>query len=59
MKKRPEKFLGILFECCNVYRRIYVNKEKTAYEGLCPRCGKQIFILIGTEGTDARFFTAR
>ncbi len=59
MKKKPEKFLGILFECCNVYRRIYVNKEKNAYEGRCFYCGKQIIVPIGSEGTDARFFTAR
>ena len=30
----PKNFLGILFECCNVYRRVYTNKEKNAYEGV-------------------------
>ncbi|NIQ03464.1 MAG: hypothetical protein GWM98_26405 [Nitrospinaceae bacterium] len=54
-----KKFLGILFECCNVYRRIYLNPEKNAYEGRCPRCATPVKILIGAQGTDSRFFRAR
>jgi hypothetical protein len=52
------KFLGIHFKCCNVYIRIYRNKEETAYEGRCPRCGKKVRVPIGGEGTSSRFFTA-
>ena len=29
--EQENKFIGILFECCNVYRRVYVNKEKNAF----------------------------
>ncbi|MFQ5672844.1 MAG: hypothetical protein ACE5G9_07110 [Nitrospinales bacterium] len=54
-----KKFLGVHFECCNVYRRIYVNKEQNAYEGRCPLCFRVVKIKIGEEGTDARFFRAR
>ncbi|VAX26675.1 hypothetical protein MNBD_NITROSPINAE05-716 [hydrothermal vent metagenome] len=54
-----KKFLGILFDCCNVYRRIYVNKEKNAYEGRCPRCQREVRVIIGSEGTSTRFFNAR
>ena len=54
-----EKFIGILFECCNVYRRIYLNKEKNAYEGKCPKCSGEIKVMIGPDGTDTRFFSAR
>ena len=32
------KFLGIYFDCCHVYGRVYKNKEGTAYEGWCPKC---------------------
>ena len=39
-------FLGIMFECCNVYGRIYKNKEETHYEGKCPRCLRTIKIKI-------------
>ena len=53
-----KKFLGILFECCNVYGRIYKNKEGTHYEGRCPRCMKYIQIKIGEGGSNQRFFKA-
>ncbi len=59
MMTEKKKFLGILFECCNVYRRIYINKEKNAYEGRCPKCNGEVKVLIGSEGTDSRFFKAR
>ena len=56
---QKKKFIGILFECCNVYRRIYINKGKNAYEGKCPKCDGEIKIMIGPGGTDTRFFSAR
>ncbi|MFV2068388.1 MAG: hypothetical protein ACC645_15570 [Pirellulales bacterium] len=51
-------FVGIHFVCCDLYTRVYVNREETAYEGNCPRCGRPIRILIGPGGTSQRFFTA-
>ena len=56
---QKKQFIGILFECCNVYRRIYINKEKNAYKGTCPKCSGEVKIMIGTDGTDTRFFSAR
>ena len=56
--RATNRFLGILFRCCNTYGRIYRNREQTAYVGMCPRCGKRIAVAIGKEGTDARFFIA-
>lgn len=52
------RFVGVHFVCCDVYTRVYVNRESTAYEGNCPRCAKRVRLAIGPGGTDARFFTA-
>lgn len=58
-KREPKKFLGILFECCGVYGRIYQNKDGTAYEGRCPKCIRAIRVPIGKNGTGQRFFRGR
>jgi len=53
------KFLGILFECCHAYGRLYRNAAGTAYEGGCPRCGRRLRVRIGPGGTRQRMFIAR
>ena len=52
------KFVGVTFACCDVYARVYVNLDNTAYEGNCPRCAKRLTLKIGPGGTNSRFFTA-
>jgi len=58
MEKKP--FIGVTFKCCKVYARIYLNKEGTAYEGLCPRCyrKKVVVKVVKNGGTTERFFEA-
>lgn len=53
------KFVGVHFACCDVYTRVYVNRDGTAYEGNCPKCAKRVRLQISPGGTDSRFFTAR
>lgn len=55
--KRP--FLGVYFERCGVYGRFLRNAEGTAYIGRCPRCGSPFRVLVGAEGSKARFFVAK
>ncbi|MCO6047530.1 hypothetical protein NG895_26805 [Aeoliella sp. ICT_H6.2] len=52
------RFVGVHFACCDVYQRIYVNREQTAYVGHCPRCARRIRFEIGPGGTDTRMFQA-
>ena len=55
-QQEQRKYLGIRFNCCGLYVRIYANKEGTAYEGRCPKCAKPVKLKIGESGTNNRFF---
>lgn len=53
------KYLGIKFECCDVYQRVYFNEKQKMYIGRCPRCLKRVKIAVDSEkGTSHRFFRA-
>lgn len=55
--ERP--WVGIVFECCQVYARVYRDRSATTYQGRCPKCLRQVRLRVGSGGTDLRFFTAR
>ncbi|GIK15391.1 MAG: hypothetical protein BroJett003_03550 [Planctomycetota bacterium] len=51
-------WIGVRFNCCGVYQRVYRNPEGTAYVGRCPRCGREARARVGPSGVSARFFVA-
>ena len=58
-REKGRQFLGVHFACCDVYARVYANRQQNAYLGHCPRCARQVKFVVGEGGTDARFFTAQ
>ena len=58
---QKRKYLGVYFDCCHAYGRLYQNKMGTAYVGRCPRCLRNIRVNIDKNSTNAssrRFFSA-
>lgn len=52
-------FVGVHFTCCNVYSRIYLNADGTAFVGWCPKCAAKTTVRVSTTGSTSRFFTAK
>jgi len=52
------RWIGVDFECCRIYSRIYKNKDGTAYVGNCPKCGRKVRVRVGPGGTSSRMFRA-
>ena len=58
-RKAPNRrWLGVRFDCCQVYNRIYRNKAGTQYRGRCPKCYREVTVRVGSDGVSSRFFKA-
>ena len=56
---QPRKYIGVWFDCCQTYGRLYKNKEGTIYRGRCPKCMRSVMVPISPysgNATDRRFF---
>jgi hypothetical protein len=51
-------YIGVLFECCGVYVRIYRRPAEPVYRGRCPRCLRTATARVGPGGTNERVFRA-
>jgi hypothetical protein len=50
--------LGVMFQCCAVYSRVYLNKAGTAFTGHCPKCAKPVTIRVGPGGSRCKQWIA-
>ena len=51
-------YIGILFECCGVYQRVYRRPGQAFYAGHCPKCLRPVRLRVAADGTTARLFRA-
>lgn len=56
--KGGKPYVGVIFKCCRIYSRIYLNRAGTAFVGWCPRCGAKMELKISPHGSKSRFFMA-
>jgi len=52
-------WIGIHFECCGIYRRVYRSPEDHEYIGHCPKCARKVTLKVGPDGVASRVFIAR
>ena len=61
-KPTRRKFIGVWFECCHAYGRLYKSKDGTIYRGRCPKCLRSVQVRVDVNAenaTNRRFFRGR
>ena len=56
-ERKPRPHVGVIFKCCNIYQRIYLNNKGNAFVGYCPKCSSKMEITVSPYGSTSRFFT--
>ncbi len=51
-------YIGVLFECCGVYARIYRRPDCPMYQARCPKCLRLVSVRVAKDGVNARLFRA-
>lgn len=57
-KATDRPHIGVVFRCCRIYSRIYLNRKGDAFVGWCPKCAGKMEIRVSPTGSRERFFTA-
>ena len=62
MSDKPERkkrdFIGVQFDCCKTYTRVYLKDGGRSQIAHCPKCGKPFTIRFSPSGTDDVFWIA-
>ncbi|MCA9243506.1 MAG: hypothetical protein KDA32_06100 [Phycisphaerales bacterium] len=60
MERTPRPYIGVMFECCGVYQRVYRRPDQLEYRGRCPRCLRLVNVRVDpSSGSNERIFRAR
>lgn len=51
-------WVGVFYECCDAYARVYRRRDEMCYEGRCPECAASVTIRVGPNGIRARILVA-
>jgi len=52
-------WIGVMFECCSIYSRLYRAPDARVYRGRCPGCLRTLHLPLGEDGTESRQFRAK
>lgn len=52
-------WIGIHFECCCVYTRLYRAAGADRYVGRCPKCRTPVTVRVSPDGVSTSFIRAR
>lgn len=56
--RKPPPHISVHFKCCNVYARIYLNRDGTAFTGHCPKCARPMRVKVAPGGSKSKFWSA-
>ena len=55
---RGRLWVGVYYECCSTYARVYRRPDEMCYRGRCPDCGARVSIRVGPKGIAAKMLIA-